>query len=91
MKAESVKDPEIILDLSYAKLKAIFRFTQKSGPKILLSKNQNTYEIVFDDQNDYEDWMLKLSKICILTNFEKKYQIAEVIEKRGDFEVRKES
>jgi len=57
---------------------------------ICLEKNQNLYEIVFDDQNDYEDWMLKLRKTCILTNFEKKYQIAEVTEKKRDFDVRRE-
>ena len=91
LKAESMEHPEIILDLSYAKLQTIFRFAQKSASKIYLCKNQNSHEIVFDDQNDYDDWMLKLSKICILTNFEKTYHIAEVNEKRGDFEVRKES
>ncbi len=78
--------PEILLDVSYARLQTIFRGNQKksASPKIFLSKNQITYEVVFDDQNDYDDWMLKLRKYCILMSFEKKYHIAEITEKRED-------
>jgi len=75
-KAESGRSPTIILDLSYARLHTS---NQKSGPlKIHLGKNKNSYEIIFHDENNYDDWMLKLRKICILTNFEEKYQITEV-------------
>ncbi len=76
--------------MSYARLQIIFRCTQKSVPKIYLYKNQNTHEIVFNEQSDYDEWLLKLSKVCVLTNFEKKYHVAEETEKREDFSVRKE-
>ena len=75
----------IILDLSYARLLTTFFCSKRSGPpKIHLSKNQNSYEIIFHDQKDYDDWMLKLRRICVFTNFEKKYQIAQMTEKRED-------
>ena len=66
----------IMLDLAYARLHI------KSGEslKIHLEKNQSSYEMTFRDQNDFSDWMLKLRKICILRNFENKYQIAEMTE-----------
>jgi len=81
--------PEIILDVSYARVHTIFRCNEKSAfPTIRLCKNQDTHEIVFDDKAHYEAWMLTLKKVCILTNFEKKYQIAEVIEKKGDIWVK---
>ena len=81
--------PEIILDLSYARPHTILIHTEKSAlPMIHLYKNQDKYEIVFDNRNSYDDWMLKLRKFSILTNFEKKYQIADVIEKKGDISVK---
>jgi len=77
--------PKILLDLSYARLHLIFRCNQKPGAfKIQLEKNHNTYEILFHDEGDHDDWMLKLRKICVLTNFEKKYQVAEVLGNRGN-------
>ena len=77
--------PKILLDLSYARLLAISQWNQKLGAsKIYISKNKTSYELIFDDKNAYDDWMLKLKKICVLTNFEKKYQIAEITEKRED-------
>ncbi len=76
IKAEELGLPRIILDLSYARLYTI----SSASVKISLDKNQNTHEIVFDDKTDYDDWMLKLRNFCVLTNFEKKYEIAEVAE-----------
>ncbi len=82
--------PDILLDLSYARLYQIIRCNEKgAAPKIHIEKNQTLYEIAFDDKNVFEDWMLKLRKICILTNFEKKYQIAEITEKKSDVQVNK--
>lgn len=90
MKAEALELPKIILDLSYARLHTIFRRNQKAtSSKIYFEKNQNTYEITFDEKADYEDWMLKLKEYCVLTNFEKKYEITEVIEKRENIYVNK--
>lgn len=83
--------PKILVDLSYARLYTVYRCSKKSGAlKIQLDKNHKTYEILFHDEGDYDEWMFKLRKICVFTNFEKKYQIAETTEKRGDFYVRKD-
>ncbi len=84
---EALGHLKIILDLSYARLHTILRNEKSNSPKILLEKNNNTHEIVFENKNSYDDWMLKLRKICILTDFEKKYLVAEIIEKRGDLSV----
>jgi len=81
--------PEVALDVSYARVHTIFWCNGKSAvPRIHLIKNRNSYEILFDDKNAYDEWMLKLRKVCILGNFEKRYEIAEIIEKRGDISVK---
>jgi len=93
IQADKPEPPRILLDILYARIHAVFRCNEKiaaATPKIYLYKDQNTYEIAFDHQNAYEDWMLNLRKFCVLTNFEKKYQITEVNDKKGDFDVRKE-
>ena len=78
--------PKILVDLSYARLHTIFRYNQKvTALKIYLDKDQNTYEIVFAEKADYDAWMLKLRKFRVLTNFEKKYQIAGIFGKEGTF------
>jgi len=93
LKAEALDLPKIIFDLSYARLYTIYLSNRKAASsKIYLEKNQITYEMISDEKTDYEEWMmLKLRKYCVLTNFEKKYERTEVIAKRGDFEVTKES
>lgn len=83
--AETMELPKIIIDLSYARLQS---FPQCTVLKISLNKNQNTYEIMFDYKTDYDAWMVKLRKVCILTDFEKKYQIENFIAKRGNLGVK---
>ncbi len=85
-----MEQPKILFDLSYARLQTIVQSNQKlAALKISLEKDQNIYEIVFDNKADYDDWMLKLRKFCVQTNFENKYQVASILEKRGNLYVRK--
>jgi len=73
--------PIVILDVLYASLEIIFHFNEKLDHQICLTKNQTTYEITFPNKVVYDYWIPKLNKMCVLTNFERKYHVSKTADK----------
>ncbi len=53
----------------------------ESQNSIFLTKNQVTFELQFQNQNQRDKWIKALQNVCVLTDFHQKYQKQRLMRK----------
>jgi len=83
-KNSSSKIPESVLDLNFAKLKAILPNDDSENFGFSLSRNDITFEFYSTQKQVAEDWIEVLKEICVLSTFHDDYKALKMIG-RGSF------